>query len=101
MKRLLAAAVSVCGMSVPAWAQWHMHDWGMGWGGGMAFGLVLTVGLIILLIVLAVTFLRSLGADTTRPTDPTAREILDQRYARGEIDREEYLRRRQDISNEP
>ncbi len=28
----------------------------------------------------------------------TAREILDERYARGEIDREEYQRRRDDIA---
>ena len=31
-----------------------------------------------------------------KPTQ-TARDILDERYARGEIDREEYLKRKQDI----
>ncbi|AGK57081.1 hypothetical protein HYPDE_27003 [Hyphomicrobium denitrificans 1NES1] len=37
------------------------------------------------------------GTDTHRPV-PTARDILDERYARGEIDRDEYLKRRQDIA---
>ena len=40
-----------------------------------------------------------IGGDAGSPT-LTAHQILDERYARGEIDREEYLRRRKDISGE-
>ena len=34
-----------------------------------------------------------------RRSTPSARDILDERYARGEIDREEYLKRKQDIAS--
>jgi putative membrane protein len=32
------------------------------------------------------------------PSWPDARALLDERYARGEIDRQEYLQRREDLS---
>lgn len=32
-----------------------------------------------------------------RPPRPDARALLDERYARGEIDRQEYLQRREDL----
>jgi len=65
----------------------------------MVFGPLLTIGLVILLIVLIVPFVRSLGGGGA-PRASSARDVLDERYARGEIDREEYLRRRQDIAGE-
>ncbi len=108
MVKPLAAAL-LLGPVAPAWAQngqgsWHMHDWGMGWGmgwgGGMILGPLLTIGLIILLVALIVPFVRSIGSGKSAPRTPGARDILDERYARGEIDREEYLRRRQDIAGE-
>jgi len=63
----------------------------------MVLGPLLTIGLIILLIVLIVPFARSLGGGGGSPRASSARAVLDERYAKGEIDREEYLRRRQDI----
>jgi len=33
-----------------------------------------------------------------RQTDPNARQVLDVRYARGELDRETYLRTRDDLT---
>ncbi len=67
----------------------------------MVSAILVTIGLTILLIVLAMSLMRALGNDKSSPIDPTAREILDQRYARGEIDREEYQRRLKNISCEP
>ncbi len=32
------------------------------------------------------------------PAQPLARELLDQAYARGEVDRDEYLRKRDDLA---
>jgi putative membrane protein len=76
-----------------------MHDW-MGWGwGGMWLGPLFMIGLLAVFVAAIVALVRWMdgsggdGAGRVR----TAREILDERYARGEIDREEYQRRRDDI----
>jgi len=77
----------------------EMYDNGTlhGWG-GMWFGPLLMWGLPILLIVLVVWLLRGSGGVSTQPKSAhDACEILDERFARGEIDEEEYQRRRQAI----
>lgn len=63
-------------------------------GGGL--GMVLFWGLIILLIVLAV---RGFGSrrDSVPPDHKTPLQILDERYARGEIEKEEYEERRKTL----
>ena len=78
-------------------------------GFGMGFGIV---GLLLMvffwagLIALAVWPVRGLfptaGQTPSAPTDrgPSAREILDRRYARGEISREEYNWIKGSISNQ-
>ena len=86
-----------------------MHDW---WDGGMGWGFVL-VGLIMMVlfwgavIVGIVLVIRALtqqpGArpqgerPAPEPPRPRALDLLEERYARGEIDREEFTRRRDDL----
>lgn len=77
-----------------------MHDWWMGWGpggwGGMWFGpvfMLIPLALLIAVIVLAVRWAGGNGARP--PRTRSARDILDERFARGEIDRAEYDNRRQ------
>lgn len=66
------------------------HFW-MGWGGlGMILAWVVP---LVLLILLSRYFLGDKGERRGK----TALEILEERYARGEIDREEYLQRRADL----
>ena len=99
---LLAAAV----MSLPAQAQtlvdrsdyWH-YDWNWGWG-HMLFGsmmMVLFWGGIILVIVLAVRWLG--GESSQKPmrvaSGEMALQILQDRFALGDIDREEFEGRKQ------
>ena len=97
-------ALAILAFAGPALTQqdigpWRMHDWGWGWGGmwlGPLFMLVL-LGLVVAVFVGLVQWVSG-GRAAGRGDTPTARDILDARYARGEIDREEYLKRRQDIS---
>lgn len=78
-------------------------DWGMGWG-WHGFGMLL-FWLIPLLVVigLAAVAVKYLVAGGTR-ANPGPREernraldVLEERYARGDIDREEYLQKREDL----
>lgn len=107
MNRIVAIAVAAILASVqPAsaqqdWGPWRMHEW-MGWGsgwGGMIFGPLMMIAWLAVLVAVVVLIVRWLGGAGARDVRPerTARDILDERYARGEIDREEYQRRRQDI----
>ncbi len=67
----------------------YMDGWG-GWafgGGMMIFWFVLIVGLIVLLV-------RFLGGTTQQYDGPDAMELLKQRYARGDIDAEEFEERK-------
>ncbi len=96
--------------SVPALAQtsadrpdyWH---YGWDWGSGhMIFGslmMILFWGGLILLIVLAA---RWLGGRLSRDAGPAAPrklalDILEERFARGEIDKEEFEERKRLLSN--
>lgn len=72
-----------------------MHDWGWGWGGMFLGPLFMIVWLAILVavIVLLVRWLGGVNLGTGSP-HRTPREILDERFARGEIDHDEYEKRR-------
>ena len=104
MNRLALVAIGVfLTTALPALAQkdgpWRMHEW-MGWGrGGMWFGPLIMLAVLALLVAFVVLLVRWIGGDRGLPaTTRAAREVLDERYARGEIDRDDYLKRRQDIS---
>ena len=86
---------------------WGMHD-GWGWGGWLM--LVIMLVLLVTAIVVTVVLLlrtdpasRAGGQGSGRLTEGgggglpshTARQLLDERYARGELDDEEYVRRRE------
>jgi len=102
-----ALMVSIFGLQATALAQgapdssrapWEMmHDWG--WGGMWLMPLfgIAWFALMIIVIVLLVRWLAG-GSGGRGVQARTARDILDERYARGDIDREEYLRRKSDIA---
>jgi putative membrane protein len=71
-----------------------MNDWG--WGGGMLFGPLVMIALLVLSVVVIVAVVRWLGEDRGLPAEiaRTPRQILDERFAKGEIDREDYDARR-------
>ena len=83
---------------------WHYHDgmgWWMLWGGLM---MVLFWGVIIALLVWAIQAVtRRESGQTESPTaSPLARTALDiakERYARGEVNREEFEQIKRDLQD--
>jgi putative membrane protein len=76
------------------------HGWGMG-GSGMGFGFIFWLVILALVVWGVVWFVRSqplAGNQRTRPS--TGLELLEERYARGEINREEYLQKKRDIAGD-
>jgi len=72
---------------------------------GMFFGLLLLGGLVVGVVLLVVWAARQSGSSgTVIPkaivSSRTARQILDDRYARGEITREQYLTALSDIGEQ-
>lgn len=76
-----------------------MHDWGMSWGwGGMIFQLLFWL-VIIFLIVWGVKQLAGRGQNSNLLTrKDNALEILRERYAKGEIDKQEFEAKKRDLS---
>lgn len=76
------------------------NDWGHGWG-GIGFGGPLMLILWAALIGGAIWLVRWLMSnDTSRRSQPpphTALDTLKQRYAQGEIDRDEFEQKRRDL----
>ena len=100
----LATSLSMQGYSAAANADTWRGGWHDGWGWGhMFFGsfmMLLFWGALILLIILAV---RYMGGGPTRGGDEPAQknraiDILEERFARGEIDKEEFEERKQLLS---
>lgn len=105
---LTSAAVGLLPGS--AWAQassdFDRYGWGphmMGWGGGwlgMIFGPIFMILVLALVIAVAVLLIRWLGGSWHAapphqpPTARTPLDILKERFARGEIDKEEFEERR-------
>ncbi len=77
-----------------------MMGLGMGFGVfGLFFMLLFWGGLIAAAVWVGRALFAGGGTQTNSTTrTPTAREVLDQRYARGEISREEYERIKRDLA---
>lgn len=75
---------------------WGMHDFG-GWGWGMGIGMVLFWGVVIVAIVLLVRAVGAFGGQGERRQEKTALDILKERYARGEIGKDEFEAKKRDL----
>ena len=97
----LAVAVSA---PASAWAQERGAEWGWGmhptswmwgaWGFGMMVMMLVFWGLVIAGIVLATRWLAGQGE---RSRSDRALDILRERYARGEIDKDEFEAKQRDL----
>ncbi len=97
----VGSVLSVVGSPMAAWAQqrpyecWGMHYmWGP-WGIGIMVIMLVFWGLIIVALVLGIRWLITQGRE---PRADSLLEILKKRYARGEIDNEEYEAKKREIS---
>jgi putative membrane protein len=84
--------------------------WGMmgGWGGygGYGYGsfhMIIWIVILIAIVALVVWLVRSLagggmhGMHNMPPRRSSGLDVLEERYARGEINRDEYLQKKKDI----
>ena len=86
----------------PVLVQGGAYDWGMhpmwgfwgAWGIGMMLFMLLFWGLVIVGIVLGIRWLVSQGKESR---SDSALEILRQRYARGEINKDEFDAKKRDL----
>lgn len=77
-----------------------MHDWWTSGSWGMGFGWVFMLLPLALLVGLGLAIVRLYDGNRGREQGPrTAREILDERFSKGEIDREEYEMRRKALTS--
>jgi len=102
----MALLVIILGL-VPnvAWAQDRTYEWGWGmhpmwgmwgiWGIGMMLMMLVFWGVVITGIVFGIRWLVSQGHGSR---SDTALDILRQRYARGEINKEEFEAKKRDLT---
>jgi putative membrane protein len=85
-----------------------MWDW-YGWGGAgawlmLVFMALFAAGVVIGFVYLVRALTTGTAGDRRQEAPPArrddAREVLRRRYAAGEIEREEFLRRRQDLDDD-
>ncbi|NIR30925.1 MAG: SHOCT domain-containing protein [Gammaproteobacteria bacterium] len=103
---LVAAALSGAA-ALPLHAQPygdHPHFWG-GWGGwGMMLGPLMMIVFLAVAVGAVVLLVRWLGGASGPPRTPRAEgektpiEILEERFARGEIDEQEFRQRKRTLS---
>ncbi len=72
------------------------HGYGHMMGGAWIFGPIMMILFVALIVAVVVLIVRRLGGGATQGTKPkAAQDILEERFARGEIDKDEFEARRQ------
>lgn len=72
--------------------------WGMGWGFGWIFGLLFMAALVAGVVWL-VTFIASSGTSPSTRQEESALDILKKRYAKGEINKQEFEDKKKDLTS--
>ena len=81
------------------WMDYEDYDMGWGWLGWLSMAFFWVILILLVLVLVVVKYL--MGSRRSNATDgerrPDALAVLEERYARGEIGREEYLQKRDDL----
>ena len=77
---------------------WYNDGWSYGWVIGMMLGWVVLIGLAVWAVV-ALTRRSDTGSASAAPLAATPRQVLDGRFAAGEISRQEYIEARRLLAN--
>lgn len=75
---------------------WTSCFGGFGWGWGMGFGGIVMILFWVLIIVGAVFLVRWIAAQSKNGKTPL--QILQERYARGELKQDEYEQKKRDLT---
>lgn len=73
-----------------------MYGYGMGWGW---FGFILMIAFWVLAILGIVYLVKAIAGRGVSSKEETPLDILKKRYARGEIDAEEFARKKKDLES--
>lgn len=97
------AAATLGALPVPAQAQPYGPGMMGGWGYGEYGAIHMIIWVVILIAIIAgiVWLVRSMavpGIDRLPPRRSSGLDVLEERYARGEINRDEYLQKKKDIT---
>ncbi|MDA1096111.1 MAG: SHOCT domain-containing protein [Chloroflexi bacterium] len=94
-----ATVLVISSMAFAGWGAGPGMTWSLGWMWLMPLMMVGFWGLVILAVVASVQAMsRPRDIDSHSESTGSAREILDRRYAGGEIDREEYEQKKRDLA---
>jgi putative membrane protein len=75
-----------------------MMYWREGYGSMSAGWIFIVLFLVVVIVVAILTLIRAFVRSNEKPNHPlTPLQILKEHYARGEVDREEYERKRDDL----
>lgn len=76
----------------------HMMD---GWGGGFGMGMMIIFWLLVLILIVTLIWflIRKGGESFEKNENESSLDILKKRYARGEIDEDEFRRMKKEISD--
>ena len=76
-----------------------MMGWGLGEGWGMPFFGVGPLLFVLIVVGVVMYLVRQTRTTENGPVGPTALEILDRRYASGEISKEQYEQMKRDLAD--
>ena len=106
MKRLFAGAMATALLTLPTAAVlangehpeggFGWHHGGCGWG-GMILGPIIMIVVVAAIVALVVLLARWLGVGAAATPRRAALDILEERFARGEIDKDEFEERRRTL----